>query len=97
MESFNIEIDFNYFRDNLNALPNFYKISNGNLDYLHEKNKLAMENYRDSMLKPNSFVKKGPSNAMLEKQKHFKEYWKNGTCGVVHKKELVDALNNLKK
>ena len=39
MESIDIEIDFKYFQDNLNALPNFFKFSNGNLDYLHEQNK----------------------------------------------------------
>ena len=39
MKSMDIEIEFKYFRDNLNALPNFYKSSNGNLDYLHEQNK----------------------------------------------------------
>ena len=39
MESIDIEIDFKYFQDNLNTLPNFFKFSNGNLDYLHEQNK----------------------------------------------------------
>ena len=39
MECLEIESDFKYFRENLNALPNFYKTSNGNLDFLHEKNK----------------------------------------------------------
>ena len=39
MESEDFKIDFKLFQDNLNALPNFYKVSNGNLDYLHEQNK----------------------------------------------------------
>ena len=39
MESLDIEYDFKIFQDNLNALPKFYKISNGHLDYLLEKNK----------------------------------------------------------
>ena len=39
MKSMDIEIEFRYFQDNLNALPNFYKSSNGNLDYLHEQTK----------------------------------------------------------
>ena len=39
MESEDFKIDFKMFQDNLNALPNFYKVSNGNLDYLHEQNK----------------------------------------------------------
>ena len=39
MECFEIESDFKYFQENLNALPNFYTNSNGNLDFLHEKNK----------------------------------------------------------
>ena len=39
MKSMDIEIEFRYFQDNLNALPNFYKCSNGNLDYLHEQTK----------------------------------------------------------
>ena len=39
MESLDIEFDFTIFQENLNALPKFYKFSNGNLDYLHEKNK----------------------------------------------------------
>ena len=37
MKSIDIEIEYKYFQDNLNALPNFYKCSNGNLDYLHEQ------------------------------------------------------------
>ena len=39
MESLDIEFDFTIFQENLNALPKFYKFSNWNLDYLHEKNK----------------------------------------------------------
>ena len=39
MESLDIEYDFKIFQHNLISLPKFYKISNGNLDYLHEKNK----------------------------------------------------------
>ena len=39
MECLDIDSDFKFFQDNLNTLPNFYKISNGNLDFLHEKNK----------------------------------------------------------
>jgi hypothetical protein len=39
MECLYIETDFKCFQENLNALPNFYKISNVNLDFLHEKNK----------------------------------------------------------
>jgi hypothetical protein len=39
MEESKIELDFNQFRDDLNSLPSFYSISNGNLDYKNEKNK----------------------------------------------------------
>ena len=39
MEYEDFKIDFKFFQDNLNALPNFYKASNGNLEYLHEQNK----------------------------------------------------------
>ena len=39
MEGSKIELDFNQFRDDLNSLPSFYSISNGNLDYKNEKNK----------------------------------------------------------
>ena len=39
MEEQENELDFNQFRDDLNSLPSFYSISNGNLDYKNEKNK----------------------------------------------------------
>ena len=39
MECLEIESDYQYFQENLNALPNFYKNSNCNLDFLLEKNK----------------------------------------------------------
>jgi hypothetical protein len=39
MESIDIEIEYKFFQDNLNALPNFYRSSNGNLDYLLEQTK----------------------------------------------------------
>ena len=39
MESWENELDFNKFKNDLNSLPNFYTISNGLLNYKYEKNK----------------------------------------------------------
>ena len=39
MELIDIESDFKSFQENLNALPNFYKNSNGNLNFINEINK----------------------------------------------------------
>ena len=38
MESIDIEPNFKSFKENLKALPNFYKISYGHLNFKHEKN-----------------------------------------------------------
>ena len=39
MESLDVEPDFKCFKDILSSLPNFYTLSNGYLDFKHEKNK----------------------------------------------------------
>ena len=39
MDSIENYLDFNQFKNELNSLPNFYSISNGQLDYNLEKNK----------------------------------------------------------
>ena len=38
MEYLDFEMDFRCFQDSIKTLPNFYKTSNGGLDFLHEKN-----------------------------------------------------------
>ena len=55
MEEYENELDFNQFKNELSSFPNFYTISNGNLDYKYEKNKnvisvLNLEEIEDIIL-----------------------------------------------
>lgn len=55
MDSIENYLDFNQFKNELNSLPNFYSISNGQLDYNLEKNKnslvkLHLEDFEDIKL-----------------------------------------------
>ena len=55
MDSIENYLDFNQFKNELNSLPNFYSISNGQLDYNLEKNKnssvkLNLEDFEDIKL-----------------------------------------------
>ena len=51
-----IELDFITFQNNLNALPNFYKNSNGNLNFINETNKNDFFNLNTDEISDISYV-----------------------------------------
>ena len=51
-----IELDFITFQKDLNALPNFYKNSNGNLNFINETNKNDFFNLNPDEISDISYV-----------------------------------------